>query len=220
VLRPAEASAVPKPGRVLLVGNGPSVRACGLGTTIDKFDAVVRFNSFVTCGLEEHTGRRTSLWCHMLQWFSGGGAEGQVAERAVAGLPSCYAWNHVVLAPLIFVPGYLMPMFPSPGSMTWSVATYWRAHRLLKLRPHQVPTTGFVMLLKLLEAVPKVHLLGFDGYGGPEHSELHYYAEEGRQVRANVAGAMLHDWGKEKAAIHALLAEGRVALLRGRDDEP
>lgn len=49
-------------GRVLLVGNGPSIRSRGMGRIIDSFDTVVRFNSFVTTGLEEHTGSRTSLW--------------------------------------------------------------------------------------------------------------------------------------------------------------
>jgi hypothetical protein len=55
-------------GRTLLVGNGPSIRDRGLGGVIDSFDTVVRFNSFVTKGLEEHTGSKTSLWCHMMQW--------------------------------------------------------------------------------------------------------------------------------------------------------
>ena len=52
-------------GRVLLVGNGPSIRTRGMGEIIDSFDTIVRFNSFVTTGLEEHTGSRTSLWCGM-----------------------------------------------------------------------------------------------------------------------------------------------------------
>jgi hypothetical protein len=56
-------------GNVLLVGNGPSIRDRGLGCAIDGFDTVVRFNSFVTKGLEEHTGSKTSLWCHMMQWY-------------------------------------------------------------------------------------------------------------------------------------------------------
>ena len=56
-------------GRVLLVGNEPSIRERGLSSVIDSFDTVVRFNSFVTKGLEEHTGSKTSLWCHMMQWY-------------------------------------------------------------------------------------------------------------------------------------------------------
>lgn len=134
----------------------------------------------------------------------------QVAQKA-AWLPTCYAWNHVVLAPLIFVPTYLMPMRPSASSITWSVATYWRAHRALGLRMHQVPTTGFVMLVRLLETVERVHLVGFDGFGAGR--ELHYYKERCVQVRVNAAGALLHDWTKEQTAITRLVQSGRIVLL-------
>ena len=123
-------------GRVLLVGNGPSIRGSGLGRAIDSFDTVVRFNSFVTKGIEEDTGSKTTIWCHMMQWYHLGGVElvqtfaqrcpphtatkaaakGGVKGAAAAAvarpeqrcceplpLPAwttCYAWNHVVLAPL------------------------------------------------------------------------------------------------------------------------
>ena len=97
-----------------------------------------------------------------MQWYHIGTVE--IAQKA-AWLPTCYAWNHVVLAPLIFVPNYLMPMLPPPPAITWSVGTYWRAHRALGLRPHQVPTTGFVMLTRLLETVERIHIVGFDGFG-------------------------------------------------------
>jgi len=195
-------------GSVLLVGNGPSIRERGLGGVIDSFDTVVRFNSFVTKGLEEHTGSKTSLWCHMMQWYHISTVE--IAQEA-AWLPTCYAWNHVVLAPLIFVPNYLMPMMPPISSITWSLSTYWRAHRALGLRLHQVPTTGFVMLTRLLESVECVHLVGFDGFG--VGCELHYYKERQMQVRVNAAGALLHDWAKEQAAIQHFISLGRVVLL-------
>ena len=227
----AERSAL---GRVLLVGNGPSIRDRGLGCVIDGFDTVVRFNSFVTKGLEEHTGSKTTLWCHMMQWYHISTVE--IAQKA-AWLPTCYAWNHVVLAPLIFVPNYLMPMLPPSTAITWSLKTYWRAHRTLGLRLHQVPTTGFVMLMRLLESTDRIHLIGFDGFGSGR--ELHYYKERKRQVRTrsrtrfsclqkltraclpplfqqirvNAAGALLHDWAKEQAAIQRLIDEGRVVLL-------
>eukprot|EP00965_Chrysotila_dentata_P193720 6175930-Pleurochrysis_carterae.AAC.2 len=62
---------------------------------IDGFDTVVRFNSFVTRALEDHTGSKTTLWCHMMQWY-------HVATVEVANktpwVPTCYAWNHVVLS--------------------------------------------------------------------------------------------------------------------------
>lgn len=76
-------------GRVLLVGNGPSIRKRHLGGQIDAFDTVVRFNSFVTKGLEEHTGSKTSLWCHMLQPYHVGGVD---ISRRSPSVPVCYAW--------------------------------------------------------------------------------------------------------------------------------
>lgn len=197
-------------GRVVLVGNGPSIREKGLGNYIDSFDCVVRFNSFVSSGLEQHTGGRTSIWCHMMQWYHVPAVE--VAQRAATSwFPTCYAWNHVVLAPLMFVPAYLMPMLPSCSSITWSPRVYWKAHRLIGLRLHQVPSTGFVMLIRLLEEVSCVHLIGFDGYS--QGGELHYYKEGKKLLQVNAAGALLHDWSKEQLAIKTLACEGRVVLL-------
>mmetsp|Transcript_1822 Transcript_1822/g.4025 ORF Transcript_1822/g.4025 Transcript_1822/m.4025 type:complete len:184 (-) Transcript_1822:152-703(-) len=152
-----------------------------------------------------------------------GGVKGAAAaavvrpeQRCCEPLPlpawtTCYAWNHVVLAPLIFVPNYLMPMRPPANALTWGLGTYWRAHRHLGLAPHQVPTTGFVMLTRLLEINDRVHLVGFDGFVSGK--ELHYYRERRTQVQVNAAGALLHDWAKEQYGIQKLVDEGRVVLL-------
>ncbi|KAL3918486.1 MAG: hypothetical protein SGPRY_005998 [Prymnesium sp.] len=126
-------------GRVLLVGNGPSMKERGMGSVVDSFDTVVRFNSFVTDGMEEHTGSKASI-------------------------------------------------LPAP-----------------------VPTTGFVMLMRLLETVDCVHLVGFDGFSIGK--ELHYYQEQRMQLQVNAAGALLHDWVAEQRGIQRLIDEGRVVLL-------
>ena len=49
--------------RVVLVGNGPTLRAGTRGAEIDGFDLVVRFNNFVVDGFAEQVGRRTDVWC-------------------------------------------------------------------------------------------------------------------------------------------------------------
>ena len=86
----------PELGRVLLVGNGPSLKVCGKGKEIDAFDTVVRFNSFVTRGMEQHTGSKTTLWCHMMQWYHTGNEASERGEVRAAPrrthpppLPSC-----------------------------------------------------------------------------------------------------------------------------------
>ena len=157
----------------------------------------------------EATGELTDIWQQI-----GGDVELRYINHCSPGVPTCYAWNHVVLAPLFFVPNYLMPMFPRANGFTWSMGTYWRAHRLLGLRLHQVPTTGFVMLTRMLEAAEVVHLVGFDGYS--KDRELHYYSEANMQLQVNAAGALLHDWGKEQRGIRELMEQGRVVLLHSR----
>lgn len=146
----------------------------------------------------------------------------------------------MVLAPLVFVPNYLMPMLPPPGAITWSVRTYWRAHQALGLRLHQVrrqivvrtctaigsaaatqaaqahaciltrsqvPTTGFVMLMRLLESVDRVHLVGFDGFANG--SELHYFRERRVQARTCTASH------RRLLAAHGAHSPRGLAALRG-----
>ena len=67
------------------------------------------------------------------------------------------------------------------------------------------------MLMRLLESVEQVHIVGFDGFSSGK--ELHYYKERRRQLRVNAAGALLHDWAKEQAAIRRLIDEGSIVLL-------
>ena len=45
----------------------------------------------------------------------------------------------------------------------------------------QVPTTGFLMLVSMLEMVDVVHLIGFDGYNAG--TRLHYYDEKSLQLQ-------------------------------------
>ena len=51
-----------RPKKVLLVGNGTSILDNKLGSKIDSFDNVVRFNSYTTEGYEEYTGTKTDIW--------------------------------------------------------------------------------------------------------------------------------------------------------------
>lgn len=48
--------------KVIVVGNGPSIKNRKLGEKIDLFDLVVRLNNFVTQGIEEDTGTKVDMW--------------------------------------------------------------------------------------------------------------------------------------------------------------
>lgn len=53
---------VPRPGHVVVIGNGPSAGEGGLGEEIDKFRTVIRLNCFEIDGYEKHVGTRTDIW--------------------------------------------------------------------------------------------------------------------------------------------------------------
>ena len=47
---------------IILIGNSPTILSSKLGSVIDEFDTVVRFNNFVTAGYEESVGSKTDIW--------------------------------------------------------------------------------------------------------------------------------------------------------------
>lgn len=51
-----------RPRTIVVVGNGKSVLGSGLGSVIDTYDEVARFNFFKTEGYEQDVGTRTSIW--------------------------------------------------------------------------------------------------------------------------------------------------------------
>ena len=58
---------------------------------IDQFDTVVRFNSFVTRDLEYSTGTKTTIWCHMMQWFHASGIDPATHKQVDQHSPSTLA---------------------------------------------------------------------------------------------------------------------------------
>eukprot|EP00899_Mesostigma_viride_P018741 jgi/Mesvir1/26869/Mv20611-RA.1 len=46
----------------VIIGNGRSLVNSNLGSTIDKYKEVVRFNFFTTAGYESHIGTKTTIW--------------------------------------------------------------------------------------------------------------------------------------------------------------
>lgn len=53
-------------GKIIIVGNGPSVLDNSLGNIIDSYDAVVRFNDYKLIGFEKHVGTKTDIWFNTL----------------------------------------------------------------------------------------------------------------------------------------------------------
>jgi hypothetical protein len=54
---------IPAYSKVVLVGNSKSVLEQPMGSQIDQFDIVVRFNNFEINGYQEYVGRKTDIVC-------------------------------------------------------------------------------------------------------------------------------------------------------------
>jgi len=161
------------PDTVAVVGNG----ACtlGAGDEIDAHESVIRFNNFVTYGYEQHVGKKTSVWA-----------------------TNC--WPDVAMRPWT---GPMMAIHTDDEQQDhigqW-LGAYPHMHQPLKtswvdaarpLQPRK-PSTGLVVIARLLAAGKRVDAYGFDGL-----ATGHYWDADHQ-----------HDHSDETAAITTLTKAG------------
>ena len=188
-------------GSCVLVGNGPSLADSGMGSQIDAFDEVVRFNDFkLSDDLAPHVGRKTTLWsCY-----------GANAQRARQDPPARVIYLHGAKA---------APQWCRPEEL-WRVplAFYQRVkeevlavtERVGDQRDKLLPSAGLVTLKWLLELhrVRHVTLAGFDHFSREGVGARHHYWLFG-QFGAPVE----HDGAAERLLVEDLREAGRVSIL-------
>ncbi|MCX4764550.1 glycosyltransferase family 29 protein [Streptomyces sp. NBC_01275] len=165
---------------ICLVANSGKVGESGLGTDIDGYDLVVRFNSYRIDAA--HTGKKTdihvSIHKHAYNW------EQPVDIRLVFG-GSSPDWKHSVRNKL--VPG--AQTYVNDESLRWPVRNIggWTQEQFAA-----IPTSGFNMLwlLDFLDVSPTLDLIGFDFY----ESGAYRLPEAMKLAITNV-----HEYGSEKA---------------------
>ncbi|WP_320780423.1 glycosyltransferase family 29 protein [Streptomyces sp. CRN 30] len=139
---------------VCLIANSGRVGASGMGSQIDGYDLVVRFNSYRID--PKHTGSRTDIHAtihkHGFNW------DQKVTTRLVyGGISGDWKWslrNRLV-----------------PGAQTYlgDESLRWPVRNIGRLGADVwsgIPTTGFntLFLLDFLDVSPKLDLIGFDFY--------------------------------------------------------
>lgn len=141
---------------IILVGNGSSLLDRKMGNEIDKFDKVVRFNSFKIQGFEEYTGIKTDIWftvngCHKneINEFD------EVIFHSWARLENCKMY-----------------------------ADLKRYRDIKKIKMEQIqeiginhPSTGLIAIFHFLKSFPEITITGFDWWNRKKH---HYGDDEPR----------------------------------------
>lgn len=184
---------------LVLVGNGKSVMKVKLGSVIDKFKEVGRFNYFRTRGYETNVGRKTTI-CF---------ASDRKDPKLIREREGCKQ--------------FIVPIIPSPGRPRQRLVSairgwYRRAGLSNKLtfmpadmervlrrqyKLNKGPSTGIQSIIFMLKKYKKIAITGFDFRGG---SHTHYFERKSKKKTT-------HSMSGEGRIIDQLVSEGRVVRL-------
>ncbi len=184
---------------IMLVGNGPSVLDSSLGTQIDAFDHIVRFNNYQTKGYEKHVGKRTTIWS---RWYALPHAkpmntfeeiwinmplQERSPDKVEAGL--AYTAEHRSRARII--PGQGSALRLQEKVYGTCTGSKW-------------PSSGLLAIAHALDVAPVVYLVGFDSWN---REPFHYFEEHERSNTHHIAEI-------ERAHIEELRDTGRLSFLQ------
>lgn len=200
------------PREVLIVGNAPTVtEGPPLGSFIDNFEHVVRFNSY-SVSKPPFTGSRVGYhFCN--------GRNFPTIKTVKAILPLFNAsLTHAVY---LFMP-HLEDSVQIYANLTSTKVDTWFAEearilalrKVLGCRPWQIPTSGAVAIDSFLAERGSVTLHGFNFF---QSKKIHYFEESATQLITSwLERFVTHDPSLEKVWVANLVKEGKASFLADR----
>lgn len=184
--------------KVVLVGNGPGVLAHEMGSVIDSFDEVVRFNNFTLEGFEKHTGGKTTLWSAFFR---------KCDEVVRHPRVFCPAENQVPPASCAEVYN-LAAYFYNRTRQAAQTRAFWASGLEREVEP-LLASSGLQVASYLLEVVgvKRLHLVGFDHFSKVRSSQHHYWLKQAFGAPKEHAGEV------EGVMFDELKNAGRVVYL-------
>lgn len=188
---------------IVIVGSGPSLLGSKLGSEIDSFGTVVRFNQYKVAGKwTTDVGARTDVW---VAWALSG--------RRVEGLRE--VWQPIIGPVKLGHYTHELERACQKAAVTFSIipsqfvqSTYESMR--LPFHGQEKPTSGMVALTYAISMFGKVWACGFDHF--ERRKPEHYYSSEA-QVPTNPRVNML----AEKRYFTSLLNSGKVITLGGKN---
>lgn len=187
-------------GSCVLVGNGPSLRQQHLGSRIDAFDDVIRFNDYQLADYAGAVGLKTSLWsCY-----------GANAQRQRPHPPHRVIYLHgTAVGPQWYQPEEIWRV---PLALYNAVRDEVRSAsklddgRIEKL----LPSSGLVTLKWLLDChrAPRIHLAGFDHFSRDGAGCSHHY-----WLTGSYSAPVEHDGTAEFCLFAEMENDGRAVRL-------
>ena len=190
-----------------LVGNSSNLLTQNLGSKIDQFDVIFRFNRAPIKGFESHVGNKTT---HRFinRVVCNGGKE---METEDATIDSRYDNQHFFLDKEnpSFSKNHFKQMFPSALSYTMvsrptELKLLYNKFDFLPSFTRKNPTVGFTMICFCLNRDLDITICGY-GIDQPSSIAPHYWEEK------NYASS--HDYNCERSIITLFLEKNLIKLL-------
>jgi len=192
----------------LVVGNAPNVLDAPLGSVMDSFSSVARFNTY-NMSKPEFTGSKVNYhFCN--------GRNLPSAKEVKAVLPLFNA--SLTHACYLFMP-HMEEAADIVTNLTGSKANVWvidedsilELRKKIKCNFWQIPTSGAVAIDAFLSKRREVALHGFNFFAG---KNIHYFEESPLQLITSwLERFVTHNPPLEKVWVHSVVDEGRAYFL-------
>ncbi len=186
---------------IILVGNGSSLLGKGLGSQIDSFDEVVRFNNFELDGYTQDVGVKSTILarrsCDDVKLWPE-----EMFEKIYCFVTFC-RWT----SGMIQVANQLQGHYSNAEIVTPDLCAKYGKQIGLDQPNNEWASVGALAMSHMLQSYEKVHICGFDHLKKNEkgHSS-HYFHKPPRDDR-------FHSGVKEKAFTEQLILTNRIIRL-------
>lgn len=185
--------------QIILVGNGPSVLQYEVGSLIDQFETVVRFNNYPSGNYEKHVGVKEDIWAR------------NNALTVIKRDPSPFRqilivapeWNYNNVEQIASKYGDKAIILPREYAQEIQEQLHLPGKHARGGRPRAWPTTGIITLYYYLHQYSVIYIHGFDHFEGKNH----YFDKEKMLPFIQFAKKAERVWVESK------IAEGRVRRL-------
>lgn len=189
---------------IALVGNGRSLLGSNLGSIIDSYDVVVRFNNFVTTGYEVDVGARTDWWVrnHLPETVH----REEQFKKIILRLrgEEDQGWE----ADISYVPYQMAEKYPNQPIEIVPKEVY---NDLKHCGLTRMPLTGTVVLHHILMryTMMEIAIAGFDCLAGAPESLRHYHSEINNHYGRDTDP---HNAGEEQCYLRRIAQEHNIKI--------
>jgi hypothetical protein len=202
--------------RILLIGNGGSLKESGLGTKIDEFDEVIRINEGKTLGWEKDAGTKFTIWAtfnpekKFKKYINGYLDRGYTDEAIKDMLKEVREIWYIAPRFDLLIPWNFKNLIDDTKIIKRHLSPLF-LKKILRVNPG--PTTGFMLIYLLSKMYDKFYITGFDFLGRTQSNVSHHYFTDTPIEQVNEVESKIRDFDFEYSYTLDLIKNGKVEYI-------